>query len=62
MLTISLAVSLQNSSMKNWSKRNSFGEEKIRDLPDDDDSDCSLLLGVVVTVMNCPFDRPETIN
>jgi len=37
------------------------GVQTNKDLPDDKDGDRSLLFGVVVTVMNAPLDRPETI-
>ena len=37
-------------------------DKKDWTLPDDDDDDRSLLLGVVVTVMNAPLERPQTID
>jgi len=37
-------------------------QQKYRNLPDYSDDDYGFLLVVVITVMNAPLDRPETIN
>lgn len=39
-----------------------FWQSFWRHLPDDDDDDGGLFLGVVVTVMYAPFDRPKTVG